>query len=242
MDRQSKWQFSSKDAYLLDQRHQTPINTQLSSQHWRVLWQSKIHERLKLLLWKVAWNAMPTNEILGQRFKIEFSYCFVCHRGTEPIEHILLHCPYSKIIWSYLHWQLQLETFANINAIKWVEIVLGSTILYAFQLIVDMDFSYKQLYSSTMSGISGTKTNRCCWSWILYREAQTIYQRVAAHLTAWRYAYDAGQTSKESHSQSSKAGPSSTEQRTTKLPAASSRSVQTGISSCQQQSLRRNFQ
>lgn len=56
----------AKEAYLLDQQHRPPRNTHFLASQWKALWRARIHERFKLLLWKMVWNVLPTNEVIGR--------------------------------------------------------------------------------------------------------------------------------------------------------------------------------
>lgn len=57
-------ELTSKDANLLDQASKFPSNIHLEPAQWKQLWRSTIRKRFKLLLWKIVWNAMPTNELM----------------------------------------------------------------------------------------------------------------------------------------------------------------------------------
>jgi hypothetical protein len=61
----SSGSFSTKIALWTDQKHRFENSGPLSNSEWKSLWRMKFHERLKLLLWKLAWNSLPTQENLG---------------------------------------------------------------------------------------------------------------------------------------------------------------------------------
>ena len=68
------------------------------------MWKLKIHERLKLLLWKIAWDILPTKVVLNRRWPQQDLHCVLCNHSDESIEHILISCPYTSIIWFLSIW------------------------------------------------------------------------------------------------------------------------------------------
>ena len=48
---------------------------------------SNIHERSKIFLRKIAWNAIPTQEIIEERFEVEEDWSSDM-RGVELVEHM----------------------------------------------------------------------------------------------------------------------------------------------------------
>lgn len=66
---------------------------------FRVLWEWEGHERIKLLLWRVAKSAMLTNE---ERFRRRLTIdptCPRCSGGPETISHVLRDCPVATAVW-----------------------------------------------------------------------------------------------------------------------------------------------
>lgn len=89
---------SSKEAYLEDQKTRFPTSSHLSLSHWKALWKTKIHKRLKLLQWKIIWNILPIAYVIGSRIRIEQRSCYFCQQGRETLEHLLFSCLFSQII------------------------------------------------------------------------------------------------------------------------------------------------
>ncbi|PON99678.1 hypothetical protein TorRG33x02_044430, partial [Trema orientale] len=63
----SNGKFSVKTAYLLDQRHRFNVPV---TKCWRNIWTSKIHERLKVSLWRVAAETLPLKWGLVNQLKL----------------------------------------------------------------------------------------------------------------------------------------------------------------------------
>lgn len=59
---------------------------------WSSLWKSKLHQRLKLFLWRVLSNMLPTKEALNIRILMDNLSCGVCGEGTESLLHLFNNC------------------------------------------------------------------------------------------------------------------------------------------------------
>lgn len=59
---------------------------------WSSLWKSKLHQRLKLFLWRVLSNVLPTKEALNIRILMDNLSCGVCGEGTESLLHLFNNC------------------------------------------------------------------------------------------------------------------------------------------------------
>uniref|UniRef100_A0A7N2N4G3 Uncharacterized protein n=1 Tax=Quercus lobata TaxID=97700 RepID=A0A7N2N4G3_QUELO len=75
---------SKKLIIYLDQQRRFNSKTRLQKKDWMKLWNVKIHERLKLMLWKLAWDILPARGVLLQRFQLRNK---VLHdkMGVDPI-------------------------------------------------------------------------------------------------------------------------------------------------------------
>lgn len=68
----------------------------------------KFMERHKLLSCKVIWDILPTSEVIGQRLNITANMCLLLHNQAETLGRLLLHRPFSRIVWANLHIPLRL--------------------------------------------------------------------------------------------------------------------------------------
>ena len=92
----SKGEFAVKLAYKVTNLHssQSPLIDQL----WRRLWKIKVHERIKMLLWRIASNTISVKEILAQRMGLENQVCELCHEATKSSYHLFCHCLVARAI------------------------------------------------------------------------------------------------------------------------------------------------
>lgn len=76
---------------------------------WEKIWQSKLHERLKIFVWRVLADVIPTRDKLNMHFDVGESSCCLCGAKIENVLHLFKECPCfralafsSKIdLWSY---------------------------------------------------------------------------------------------------------------------------------------------
>ncbi|XP_026429992.1 uncharacterized protein LOC113326484 [Papaver somniferum] len=67
---------------------------------WEKLWSLDISDRIKIFAWKCLKNALSTNLKLSKLMEDVHPYrSFGCSE-EESIEHILIFCPYAKVVWA----------------------------------------------------------------------------------------------------------------------------------------------
>ncbi|XP_065617181.1 uncharacterized protein LOC136062262 [Quercus suber] len=93
----SKGCFSVKSAYQESNPHLHPPNP--SDVEWRKLWKLKGLERIKMFLWRVVVNALPTKENLMCRMDIEDTCCMLCDQECETSSHLFVKCLMAKALW-----------------------------------------------------------------------------------------------------------------------------------------------
>ncbi|KAF7828452.1 reverse transcriptase [Senna tora] len=92
---------------------------------WRVIWNAKTQPKVKMFLWKVCKNAIPTRANLAKRRMNVDRECMNCHHHLESTEHCLIECPFAKAVWfgSRFHWNF---CNVNINSVRqWIEDILN---------------------------------------------------------------------------------------------------------------------
>lgn len=66
-----------------------PIESPLDSKSWNLLWKLNLNARLKLFLWKIAWDIIPTKAKLNSIFHISAanSLCPLCKSKEDSLPH-----------------------------------------------------------------------------------------------------------------------------------------------------------
>lgn len=90
--------FSNSSAYvfLLDQDLRAPCNP------FKKIWRWPGPERYRLHLWKVAKEALVTNEWRKKRQLTESECCLVCNSEEESVLHLLRDCSQMQQVWHIL--------------------------------------------------------------------------------------------------------------------------------------------
>lgn len=118
----------------------------LSMADWNKLRKLRIHAQLRLLLWKLAWNLLPTRIRIASAIHLVVSVdhlCPLCAESPESIQHLFLSCSVSCSIWSEALWQLVIRSFSELPFIHWIAIILDLSSLG----IPASDFHHFQLYA-----------------------------------------------------------------------------------------------
>ncbi|KAK9996865.1 hypothetical protein SO802_021551 [Lithocarpus litseifolius] len=83
-------ELSVKSAYWLGRSSNPPPNQDLLRGQ---IWKTRIHERLKMVLWRVPANCLPTKD---QRLRHDANVdtiCHLCNTGQESTIHLFINCP-----------------------------------------------------------------------------------------------------------------------------------------------------
>ena len=95
----SKGLFSVKSAY--KELLPNPPSQVVTEVNWSKLWKMRGPERIKMFLWRVTVNALPTRENLMSRIDISEPWCLLCNQEVESASHLFLKCPAAKALWGF---------------------------------------------------------------------------------------------------------------------------------------------
>ena len=118
-------EFTVRTAYNALRVLNYPPHPLLQSKDWKELWKLKIHARLKNLLWKMAWEILPTTSILKSRFSLSLIDCYLCNNAIESLEHIFLHCDWVAQLWFASLWPLNMSHMHNVSIADWVKMIIN---------------------------------------------------------------------------------------------------------------------
>jgi hypothetical protein len=92
--------FSTKSAHkLISSQRIVPTVFPLSPSQWKLFWKLNLHDRLKLFLWKIAWDIVPSKSRLNVIFPIPASnlVCPLCNVGEDSLSHLFFNCFFARI-------------------------------------------------------------------------------------------------------------------------------------------------
>lgn len=126
---------------------------------WKNIWRSKLYEGLKMFLWKLASQSLPTRLNLWAKLKKGDSQCVLCVVEEEYEIHMFMSCPTARALAFASKWGLKLDTVACSNPKGIVEWSLIFTkVNYIDMQIVAMGFLLS-VWSWRNNVLFGSKSN-----------------------------------------------------------------------------------
>jgi hypothetical protein len=99
----------------------------LAEAAWFSLWGLKIQARLKHLLWKIAWDILPSRANIS-RFVVQAAeeawVCPFCKGPLETLTHIFLECSLASFIWRNSPWPSIIVGFSNKPIVDWITAII----------------------------------------------------------------------------------------------------------------------
>nr|POE63822.1 putative ribonuclease h protein [Quercus suber] len=88
-----------------------------SNVNWSKLWKIRGLERIKIFLWRVTVNVLPTRENLMGHMDILDSTCVLCNMEVESAPRLFLRCPIARAIWFATCWRFKSDQLGYTNDI-----------------------------------------------------------------------------------------------------------------------------
>lgn len=108
--------YSVKSGYQLALRLKTldlASSSDISKTHWKVIWSEEILEKIKIFMWSVAQNLVPTTYNLWKRKAIKEPICGRCGKEKEDILHALIKYKYAKKVWKLTDFYQNIKVLAQ---------------------------------------------------------------------------------------------------------------------------------
>ena len=112
--------FTMKSAYRTSQEGRQPFTQDLC---WKKLWRLKIHERVKMFLWRLGNNVPPLKFNLARRLGITDTNCPLCKDVSKNERHLFFDCPLARAIWFDVSWSMRSDAIQVANSqeiLNWV--------------------------------------------------------------------------------------------------------------------------
>ena len=68
---------------------------------WKRLWLLNLLAKIKVFAWRACVNGLPTMEAIFSRGISQSMACPVCGNDAETIDHALLRCDFSSLVWDF---------------------------------------------------------------------------------------------------------------------------------------------
>ncbi|KAK4398964.1 hypothetical protein Sango_1371900 [Sesamum angolense] len=98
-----------------------PSTSQPMPSPWKAVWLANVPGKIRVFIWKLAQNALPTGSNLFKKLRDVVLVCPYCGSEEEDTEHVFLRCPFARHVWalSNLRWSFISNYPANPRG--WVE-------------------------------------------------------------------------------------------------------------------------
>jgi hypothetical protein len=106
-------------------------STSTSPQFWKAIWKLNLNDWLRIFIWKIAWNMLPTKERLCQiSIPILDSSCPLCKLATDSLQHLFFECFFARVVWRHSFWPLDSTALHFDFMSDWVSSIIspGSSI------------------------------------------------------------------------------------------------------------------
>ncbi|KAH9736873.1 putative reverse transcriptase/RNA-dependent DNA polymerase [Citrus sinensis] len=106
---QPLWHFDKRGEYTVKSGYQVALNQkfpdQLSSSKrnqtsWSIIWNTELPEKIKIFMWRMVKNLLPTTTNLWRRKVLQSPWCQRCQRTEETMAHAIFKCKVVQKIWS----------------------------------------------------------------------------------------------------------------------------------------------
>jgi hypothetical protein len=99
----------------------------LSASTWKSLWKLKMHHRLRLFLWKMIWDIIPTRFTFLLRSipnSTMDTSCSLCSFRTNSILHLFFSCPIARVVWRNSFWLLDILAIRVFSMESWLDSIM----------------------------------------------------------------------------------------------------------------------
>ncbi|XP_059451038.1 uncharacterized protein LOC132181824 [Corylus avellana] len=163
----------------------------LSPAIWQALWGLKLQARLKHLLWKIAWDLLPSRANIGRFVVSDDSNAWVCPFCKGPLEtltHIFLECNLACSLWSSSSWPNVISAFSSKPIQEWIIAVVYPAEKLA---IPSAEVRHFQLFAALSLDLIWLSRNKLVHEALLPDPAkvtQHLHSNLGFHLSAWKKA------------------------------------------------------
>lgn len=104
---------------LLDEAHSSNMHVGMFPFPWKDFWKIKLPMRILLFGWKLLHHAIPCGEILNRHHLPGNFLCSFCGGEPETLNHLFLHCHFSKAFWFGSPISLRVDDLLALGVVDW---------------------------------------------------------------------------------------------------------------------------
>jgi hypothetical protein len=147
----SKGEFSAKSTHsLISSQRIVPTEIPLSPSQWKLFWKINLNDRLKLFLWKIAWDIVPSKIRLNAVFPIpSYLVCPLYNVEEDSLSHLFFSCFFARISWRLSLWPLDSLKWSSLSLSDWIKGIIAPHIAFGIPPADSHLFQILQLFYVT---------------------------------------------------------------------------------------------
>uniref|UniRef100_A0A2N9IDI8 Reverse transcriptase zinc-binding domain-containing protein n=1 Tax=Fagus sylvatica TaxID=28930 RepID=A0A2N9IDI8_FAGSY len=96
------WQPALQKGFKVSSYYRVLSSRDDSSFPWKSIWKPKVPSRVAFFVWAASLGKILTADNLRNRNIILVSWCCLCKADGETVDHLLLHCSFSRELWNMI--------------------------------------------------------------------------------------------------------------------------------------------
>jgi hypothetical protein len=103
-------------------------NSEQQKKQWTSIWKIQVPSKLKVFLWRLARQSLPTADTRHRRNMAPTPWCGICRAAVDTWRHALLDCTMSRCVWALCDEQIveHISMINEDNAKLWIFEVMNS--------------------------------------------------------------------------------------------------------------------
>jgi hypothetical protein len=188
LDSCCKWLFSTKSAHkLISSQRIVPTVIPLSPSQWKLFWKLNLNDRLKLFLWKIAWDIVPSKCRLNVVFPIPPSnlVCPLCNVEEDSLSHLFFNCFFARIAWRSSFWPLDSLKWSLLSLVRLDKGILTPNVSFGIPFA---DLHLFQIFAAVLCDLLWLSRNQAIHKGVIpdaLKLADNIKRVSSEHFAAW---------------------------------------------------------
>jgi hypothetical protein len=183
--------FSTSSAYrLISNPRVASSSAPLEPHIWKLLWKLKLNARLKLFLWKIAWDIIPSKARISLILHItpSNSFCPLCEAEVDSLHHLFFRGIFARVAWRHSFWPLDSLSWNSLSLQSWIKGIILPHLTFG---IPKKEAHLFQIFVAVLCDLLWFSRNKTVHEGSIpniLKLADTIKQTALAHSAAWKTA------------------------------------------------------
>jgi mannosylglycoprotein endo-beta-mannosidase len=149
-DDKMAWTGSKNGSFTVRSMYSSVVSRSRANFPWKGIWKTKCPLKVSFFVWEATHGKILTSDNLRRKDIYIADWCYLCRDNGESVDHVLLHCPFSRGIWNHV---------LGITNFQWVMPEKVSGVLW----------SWSRRLSNPIAKAIWRMIPSCIW-WCLWRE------------------------------------------------------------------------